>query len=103
MHPHVSPEETDVRAVFQGLACSLPGSWARNGMGTVPPVPHVIHVPGEGWIVLTEDVSPQQRMSSCSALWKARPPLRMKKKGGENSPGPHRPMLRYLWCSPQAV
>lgn len=50
-----------------------------------------------------ENVSPQQRMSSCSAPWKARPPLRMKKKGGRKSPGPHRPLLKYLWCSPQAV
>lgn len=50
-----------------------------------------------------EDVSPQQRMSSCSAPWKARPPLRTKKKVGRNSPGPHRPLLRYLWRSPQAV
>lgn len=49
-------------------------------------------------------IFPQQRMSSCSAPWKARPPLRRKrKKGGRKSQGAHRPMVRYPWCNPQAV
>lgn len=83
-----------------------PRALGQEREGESATMTHVIH---EGWMVLTlgfqflEDVSPQQRMSSCSAPWKARPPLRTKKKIGRNSPGPHRAMLRYLWCSPQAV
>lgn len=73
-------------------------------------MPHFIHVPKEDWMVpmlslQSLDVTfPLQKMSSCSDPWKARPPLRRKrKKGGRKSQGAHRPTVRYPWCSLQAV
>lgn len=42
------------------------------------------------------DVMFPQRKNSCSAPWKARLPLRRKrKKGGRKSQGAHRPTARY--------